>query len=274
MPILYSLVARDTHVLAECTSSGVTGNFTQITRELLPKLQVSAAGETRRSITSNKYNFHYITIDGIVYMCMADNAMGSVAPFRFLRDIADRFRSTYGERARTALAFSLNADFKITLRQQMDYWNSQGQDAKMRRIQEDIEDAQDQVKQGIEKLLDRSQRLEILVLALYFGSHCSCVLLHHRCDTTINRSTRRNVSTKTPRSTAARRVACIVTCGGTTRALSLLRLCVYGVCARRKNCKNLLFLFLLLAVLIWLLSSFICGFDYSKCGGGSKDKNQ
>ncbi|MES1909873.1 MAG: hypothetical protein MHM6MM_002560 [Cercozoa sp. M6MM] len=163
-------------------------------------------------------------------MCMADNAMGSVAPFRFLRDIADRFRSTYGERARTALAFSLNADFKITLRQQMDYWNSQGQDAKMRRIQEDIEDAQDQVKQGIEKLLDRSQRLEILV----------------------DKTERIDEDAEIYRGTSRR-----------------LHRHMWW-----KNCKNLLFLFLLLAVLIWLLSSFICGFDYSKCGGGSKDKNQ
>jgi hypothetical protein len=35
MPLIYSLVSRSIHVLAEFTSSGLTGNFSTVSRVLL-----------------------------------------------------------------------------------------------------------------------------------------------------------------------------------------------------------------------------------------------
>jgi Synaptobrevin len=37
-----------------------------------------------------------------------------------------------------------------------------------------------------------------------------------------------------------------------------------------KNVKMWILIIAIVIVLIWLISSFICGFDYSKCGAGSK----
>ncbi len=38
MPLIYSLVSRSIHVLAEYTASGLTGNFSTVSRVLLKKI--------------------------------------------------------------------------------------------------------------------------------------------------------------------------------------------------------------------------------------------
>ncbi len=62
--------------------------------------------------------------NNITYLCMADEEFGRIVPFSFLdgktfflaifnlfTDIKNRFRATYGERGRTAVAFAMNQDF-------------------------------------------------------------------------------------------------------------------------------------------------------------------
>jgi vesicle-associated membrane protein 7 len=41
-------------------------------------------------------------------------------PFLFLQDIADRFKSTYGDRAKTAIAFAMNSEFAHVLQSRME----------------------------------------------------------------------------------------------------------------------------------------------------------
>ncbi len=50
MPIIYSLIARQTHVLAEYTASGLTGNFSTVTRVLLTVRSPSEMGPSIASV--------------------------------------------------------------------------------------------------------------------------------------------------------------------------------------------------------------------------------
>ena len=51
MPLIYSLVSRSIHVLAEYTASGLTGNFSTVSRVLLKVRRDRARGPRRREIT-------------------------------------------------------------------------------------------------------------------------------------------------------------------------------------------------------------------------------
>jgi hypothetical protein len=110
MTILYSLVARGKTVLAEYTFT--SGNFPTITRVLLGKIDDKDA---KMSYVYDQHVFHYIVENHIIYMCMCDDMDKRRIPFGFLEDIKQRFQSTYGERAQTAIAFAMSEDFSRTM---------------------------------------------------------------------------------------------------------------------------------------------------------------
>ena len=81
---------------------------------------VRLSSRARRAVrTSHRYLFHYVSENGIVYLCMADEEFGRRVPFNFLEDISKRFKTTYGDRGRTAMAYSLNEEFSRVLARQM-----------------------------------------------------------------------------------------------------------------------------------------------------------
>jgi len=60
---------------------------------------------------------------------MCDESSKRRIPFAFLEDIKQKFRATYGDRAYTAIAFSMNEEFAKILRKQMDFFNDPSADS-------------------------------------------------------------------------------------------------------------------------------------------------
>ena len=73
MAILYALVARGTVVLAEF--SAVTGNTGAVARRIIEKLPNEA--DTRLCFSQDGYIFHILRIDGLTFLCMANDTSGS-----------------------------------------------------------------------------------------------------------------------------------------------------------------------------------------------------
>jgi len=89
--IFYSLVAKGTEELVAHFDSD--GNFITLTRRLLEKIPLVNA---KRSFTFEKYNYHYIVHNGIIFLCLAACDLGMRIPFHFLEEIQARFK-TYCE---------------------------------------------------------------------------------------------------------------------------------------------------------------------------------
>jgi len=157
MPIIYSLVARATQVLAEYTNN--TGNFSTVTRVLLKKIPET---DSKLSYIYDKYIFHYVVADGLTYLCMTDKDFTRLVAFQFLSEIKARFLATYGDRAKTAIAFAFNADFQRVLQQQMEKFNAQKND-KIAKVQEEISQVKDVMIKNIDKVLERGEKIELLV---------------------------------------------------------------------------------------------------------------
>lgn len=68
MPILYSVVARGTTVLAKYASC--PGNFAEVTEQILTKI---APENGKLTLSHSSYLFHYICEDRIIYMCITDD---------------------------------------------------------------------------------------------------------------------------------------------------------------------------------------------------------
>ena len=112
--ILYALVAHGSKILAEYTER--SGNFERVTKQLLPKININENKIMSYVYPKEKYVFHYIVENNITYLCMADEGFGRMIPFRFLEDMKNKFKSSFGDRAKTAHAYAFNADFQGTIR--------------------------------------------------------------------------------------------------------------------------------------------------------------
>uniref|UniRef100_A0A7S2UV86 V-SNARE coiled-coil homology domain-containing protein n=1 Tax=Fibrocapsa japonica TaxID=94617 RepID=A0A7S2UV86_9STRA len=157
MAILYALISRGKVVLAEYTWT--SGNFPTITRVLLAKIPSSDA---KMSYVYDQYVFHYVVEDGITYLCMAEESDRRRLPFTFLDEIKNRFLAQYGQRIHTAIAFAMNEDFGRVIQKQMDLFNQPDAD-QFASLHKQLDDVRNVMVQNIEMVLERGEKLELLV---------------------------------------------------------------------------------------------------------------
>jgi len=93
---------------------------------------------------------------------MCDDMSKRRIPFSFLEDISQRFKATYGSQAYTAIAFAMNEDFGRTLQKQMDFYNGPSADS-FTQVSSKLEDVKNIMVENIEKILERGEKLELLV---------------------------------------------------------------------------------------------------------------
>mmetsp|Transcript_63889 Transcript_63889/g.76795 ORF Transcript_63889/g.76795 Transcript_63889/m.76795 type:complete len:221 (+) Transcript_63889:153-815(+) len=160
MTIVYSLVSREKTVLAEYTST--SGNFPTVTRVLLAKIP---SQDGRMSYVYDDHIFHYVVECGICFLCMSDEMNKHRVPFALLNDMKELFFSKYGrELPQRAIAFSLNDEFSRIIDERMEYYNGDNPNLdSISTVQNQINDVRDVMVQNIEKVLERGEKIELLV---------------------------------------------------------------------------------------------------------------
>jgi vesicle-associated membrane protein 7 len=69
MPIIYSLVARTTTILAKYAEC--VGNFAEVTEQILPKIQTDV--NNKLTYSHGNYLIHYVCENRVIYMCITDD---------------------------------------------------------------------------------------------------------------------------------------------------------------------------------------------------------
>jgi len=159
MPILYSVISRSTVVLAEFSTA--RGNFDQVARRILEKIPNNA--NSKMSYVYERHIFHYSVDDQLTYLCMADEAFGRRIPFAFLEDLKNRFKASYGERGKTAIAFGMNEDFARVMKNLMDYYSNNPNADKINQLKGEVDEVKNVMVTNIEKVLERGEQIELLV---------------------------------------------------------------------------------------------------------------
>ncbi|KAI8582059.1 hypothetical protein K450DRAFT_228829 [Umbelopsis ramanniana AG] len=157
MSLIYGLVAHGFVILAEHTNS--TGNFAQVTQAILEKIPPN---NSKLTYVYDRYLFHYICEDGLTYMCMADDSFGRRTPFAFLQDIKEKFLTAYDrDAALNAPIYGMN-EFSKVIAKQMEYSTNPGAN-KLKQVHGEIEQVKDVMVHNIERVLERGERIELLV---------------------------------------------------------------------------------------------------------------
>ncbi|GKY93775.1 hypothetical protein MPSEU_000344700 [Mayamaea pseudoterrestris] len=164
MTIVYSLISVGQTVLAEYAASATTGNFATVTRVLLAKIP---SQDGRMTYQYDSYQFHYVVEQGICYLCMSDTLNKHRLPYAFLNEMRDLFLAQYGSQAPlSAMAFAYNQEFSQVLQERMNYYNTDEAERSIDNIgavKSQIDQVKENMVQNISSLLERGERLELLV---------------------------------------------------------------------------------------------------------------
>ena len=143
-----------------------TGNFPTVTRVLLSKIPANQDG--RMSYSYDDYMFHYQVSNGICYLLLSDAQGKHRIPYACLDDIQQRFVAEFGiEAPLTAHAFSYNDAFEPTLKQVVDFFNSDQADEshvdQIGLVKSQMSSVKETMVQNIESVLERGEKIELLV---------------------------------------------------------------------------------------------------------------
>ncbi|MCO5573389.1 hypothetical protein L7F22_027160 [Adiantum nelumboides] len=171
--LIYSFVAKGSVVLAEQTA--FSGNFSTIAVQCLEKLP---SYNSRQTYACDGYSFNYLVEDGFVFLVVANDSVGRELPFAFLERIKEDFKRQYLEGDQTTndfdiefgledkfdIAYSLDKEFGPKLKEHMQYCSEHPEDlSRIARVKLTLSDVRGIVIENIEKLLDRGEKIELLV---------------------------------------------------------------------------------------------------------------
>ncbi|KAI8794665.1 vesicle-associated membrane protein 7 [Biomphalaria glabrata] len=162
MTIHFGCIARGTTVL--CSHQTKNGNFSTTLQSMLPN--ISTQSDSKRTYTSNSYEYHCLIENGILYVCATNAGIAKTQPYGFLNEMRKRLQSaSLSARAMTGGPGDLDSEFGSILVQQMQKYseNGAGSSSAVATVQAQVHEVKEVMSQNIEKVLQRGERLEDLL---------------------------------------------------------------------------------------------------------------
>jgi vesicle-associated membrane protein 7 len=176
-PLLYSCIAYNSTILAEHTTSAISGT-SNLASVILPKISHDSA--QKLTYTHNDNFIHYIADAepssaspdnlsgaGLTYLVVAKADLGRRVPFGYLVEIKKRFLSSFNPESTNfgSLPAYGAAAFNTQMRQLMvEYGTTKaGQDDAFKNVQNEIDNVRGIMTENIERVLERGERIDLLV---------------------------------------------------------------------------------------------------------------
>ncbi|KAH7828162.1 vesicle-associated membrane protein 7F [Monocercomonoides exilis] len=156
MPIIFSTIARGQSILAE--ASRQSGNFKQVAQRILAK---APRNDSKMSYQHDDYTFHYEVSNQVVYMCLTDHNFDRRVAFSFLSDVRQLFISRYGVSVDASSSYQFR-DFNGELNRLMEQFSAKSSD-RIARAKADVDVLRGAVEENIDRILDRQEKVELLV---------------------------------------------------------------------------------------------------------------
>ncbi|XP_025421830.1 vesicle-associated membrane protein 7 [Sipha flava] len=158
MPLFYSVVTRGMVVLAK--HANYQGNFGEILECVLTQI---GPENKKQSLLHDRYLYHYICEDQIIYMCITDDEFQRSKAFFFLNEIKRRFQATYSVRAQNAIAYSMNSEFAPILASEMKRFSNLNEFDTLSKVHGQLDELKDIMVRNIDNVALRGEKLELLV---------------------------------------------------------------------------------------------------------------
>ncbi|KAK3688609.1 synaptobrevin [Podospora appendiculata] len=174
-PLLYSCVAHNSTILAECATSA-SSQTSSLASLILPKIDHSSP--QKLTYTHGSYHIHYISespsehdphssAGGLTFLVVADSSLGRRISFGFLVEVRKRFFAQHPADTSDFAgmpnygAGGFNGELRALM---VDYGTTgQGHDDAITNVQREIDDVRGIMTRNIEGLLERGERIDLLV---------------------------------------------------------------------------------------------------------------
>jgi len=174
-PLLYACIAHNTTILTECTTSA-SSQTSSLSSLILPKIDHSTP--QKLTYTHGQHQIHYVaespnehpdnpSSGGLTFLVIADSSLGRRVPFGFLFEIRNRFFNEFPASSTDFAempnygAGSFNGELKSLM---VEYGTtSGGRDDAIGTAKREIDDVKGIMTKNIESLLERGERLDLLV---------------------------------------------------------------------------------------------------------------
>lgn len=156
MSLLYACVARGTTILAEHSASN--SNASSVAALVLPKLDPQKP--QKLTYVYEEYLIHYIISPPLVFLCIGTETLGRKIPFTFLLQVQQDFEERWKEVEDLPPygAASYNKELATKLGKA-----ERGEADPARKVREEISQVKDVMVQNIERVLERGERIDLLV---------------------------------------------------------------------------------------------------------------
>lgn len=160
MSLVYGCISRGNVILAE--KGFGNDNYFQISSSTLSDLQFTMNKKT--TVPHDNLLVHTIVEDGLCYLCISNKEMGRRVPYLYLDAIKAKFQgsSVLYQRSQAATQLELNRNFSNTIADFMNDFND-GKGDKLSTLQNQVGEVTGVMKQNIEKVLERGDKLDDLV---------------------------------------------------------------------------------------------------------------
>ncbi|KAM7206858.1 synaptobrevin [Naviculisporaceae sp. PSN 640] len=175
-PLLYSCIAHNSTILAECTTSA-SSQTSSLASLVLPKIDHKSP--QKLTYTHGSYHIHFIaespsehpahspSAGGLTFLVVAESSLGRRISFGFLVEVRDRFLGKYPPET-TDFGDLPNygaGSFNGTLKELMvEYGTTEhGREDAFTNVQREIDDVRGIMTRNIEGLLERGERIDLLV---------------------------------------------------------------------------------------------------------------
>nr|XP_023493621.1 vesicle-associated membrane protein 714-like isoform X2 [Equus caballus]XP_044622158.1 vesicle-associated membrane protein 714-like isoform X2 [Equus asinus] len=158
MTITYSCIANGRMVLAELALTG--GSYQEAASTVLRLVLLRA--EPKTVIQMGSFVYHTLFIDGITYLCASDNALDTVTPSAFLKNVSDTFlRNPLLSEEYFSPSNAVAADFQQVLGKYMVKYNKNQDNSSISTLRSQVTDVKNAMTQNIDKILESEERSNI-----------------------------------------------------------------------------------------------------------------
>ena len=158
--IIYAVVASDSNTTPLAEVALAEGNFNLIAQKILSKIR---KGTSTSYVYENKYIFHYNNENGFTFLCMTDAAFNNRTAYTFLFDVKDKFLERYGNSMGNLKGYAINREFGEVMKQRIGFYNNASESEKIDTVRKNIGQTMDIMKENLDKILDRGEKIELLV---------------------------------------------------------------------------------------------------------------
>ena len=161
MPVYCAAAARLSDVAILCGEVRAAESFdlSQLNDVLT---NVKGKSNNRLSLNHEQYQFHMLSDDTVVMVCVCDEKFPRKVAFTLLDEMKKQFLRMYIEPVHT-LSSSICNQFRDPLKELMDKHSENDGNAKVREIKGALEDVKGIMVQSIDKVIERGSKIDTIV---------------------------------------------------------------------------------------------------------------